>query len=183
MTEAKKTGSPKGESIYLAIGFLRRPHGVKGELIMDLHTDFPERIKPGRKVYIGEKYESVTMGGARSHGDGMLVTIRGYDSPESAGRFRNQWVYVKSSEVPSLPEGKHYKHEMIGMVVTDESGNHLGVVSEILETGANDVYVVRDANEKEILLPAIPSVILEVNMESNMMRVHLLDGLVDSGNP
>jgi 16S rRNA processing protein RimM len=176
MTE-KKSGSPKGESIYLAIGFLRRPHGLMGEMIMDLHTDFPERIKPGRKVYLGDKHESATVGSVRDHGNGLLVKIRGYDDPESAGRFRNHWVYVKSSEVPSLPQGQVYKYELVGLNVIDDAGNPLGEVIEVLETGANDVYVVKN-DEKEILLPAIPDVVLKIDMESKVMTVHLIDGLI-----
>ncbi|MCQ3939152.1 MAG: 16S rRNA processing protein RimM [Chloroflexi bacterium] len=179
MADSKSPGSPKGESVYLAIGFIRRPHGVTGEVIMDLHTDFPERIKAGRKVYIGERHEAATLGSARPHGGGMLVRIRGYETPETAGRFRNQWVYVKSTEVPQLPEGRHYKYELLDMQVVDEDGGNLGILREILETGANDVYVVVNAAGKEILLPAIPSVVLETDMQARVMKVHLLDGLIE----
>ena len=179
MTTEQNSGSPKGESIYLAIGYLRRPHGVQGEIIMDLHTDFPERIKSGRKVYIGEKYEAFTIGSARVHGNGLLVKLRGFDSPETAGRFRNQWVYVKSTEVPALPEGQHYKHELIGLTVMTDNGDKLGILNEVLETGANDVYVVVKEDGKDILLPAIPDVILEVNMNDKVVKVHLIDGLLD----
>ena len=174
----QKQGSPKGESVYLAIGFLRRPHGVSGEIIMDLHTDFPERIKAGRKVYVGEKYETLTIDSARAHGNGMLIRLNGCDTPETAGRFRNQWVYVKSTEVPALPAGKVYKHELIGLMVTTDSGETLGVLNEILETGANDVYVVKKESGGEILLPAIPDVILGIDMDERVIRVHLMDGLV-----
>lgn len=179
MDEQKQPGSPKGESLYLAIGFIRRPHGVQGEVIMDLHTDFPDRFKAGRKIYIGEKHESATLGSVREHGGGMLVTIRGYDTPESAGRFRNQWVYVKATEVPPLPEGQHYKYELIGLHVVEDTGRALGEITEILETGANDVYIIKNESGKEILLPAIPSVVLETDMVARTMKVHLLDGLID----
>ncbi|MBL8078546.1 MAG: 16S rRNA processing protein RimM [Anaerolineales bacterium] len=178
MAAEKETGSPKGESIYLAIGYLRRPHGVSGEIIMDLHTDFPDRIKSGRKIYIGDKHEAVTFDTVREHSNSLLISFRGYDTPEAVGRFRNQWVYVKAKEVPPLPEGQHYQYEFIDLEVVDDHGNALGKIAEILETGANDVYVVRDETGKEILLPAIPSVILEVDMESRKMKVHLLAGLI-----
>jgi 16S rRNA processing protein RimM len=178
MAAEKKTGSPKGESIYLAIGYLRRPHGVSGEIIMDLHTDFPDRVKSGRKIYIGDKHEAATFDTVRIHGDSMLISIKGYDTPETVGRFRNQWVYVKAKDVPPLPEGQHYKYEYIDLDVIDDNGNALGKIAEILETGANDVYVVRDEAGKEILLPAIPPVVLEVDMEARRMKVHLLEGLI-----
>lgn len=174
----EKQGSPNGESVYLAIGFLRRPHGISGEIIMDLHTDFPERIKPGRKVYVGENYDTLTIDTVRSHGNGMLVRLRGVDTPEGAGRFRNQWMYVKSTEVPALPEGQIYKHQLVGITVTADTGETLGVLNEIIETGANDVYVVKKESGGEILLPAIPDVILETDMNDRVMKVHLIDGLV-----
>ena len=174
----EKQGSPNGESVYLAIGFLRRPHGISGEIIMDLHTDFPERIKPGRKVYVGENYDTLTIDTVRSHGNGMLVRLRGVDTPEGAGRFRNQWIYVKSTEVPALPEGQIYKHQLVGITVTADTGETLGVLNEIIETGANDVYVVKKESGGEILLPAIPDVILETDMNDRVMKVHLIDGLV-----
>lgn len=177
MASEKQPGSPKGESIYLAIGYLRRPHGVSGEIIMDLHTDFPDRIKAGRKIYIGEKYEAATFGSVREHGNGLLVSLRGFDTPETVGRFRNQWVYVKAKDVPPLSEGQHYKYELIDLEVVEDNGTALGKLVEILETGANDVYIVRDEAGKEILLPAIPSVILNVDMEACVIKVHLLEGL------
>lgn len=178
MTSRNTQDSPtSGESIYLAIGFLRRPHGVMGEMIMDLHTDFPERIKPGRKVYLGAQHEAATLNSVRVHGDSLLIKIRGCDTPEAVGKYRNTWVYVKSSEVPPLPEGQVYKYELIGLDVIDDAGNGLGKLTEILETGANDVYVVRD-DKKEILLPAIPEVILKIDMEEKVIRVHLMDGLI-----
>ena len=171
------SGSPDGEPVYLVVGFLRRPHGLGGEIIMDLHTDFPERFQSGRKLFIGNERKPMTLSDARSHAKGMLVKFNGIGNPEDAGQLRNQWVYVRSSDMPSLPEGKVYQYELFGFNVLDESGNSLGELVEILETGANDVYVVRNESGKEILLPAIPSVILEINPARRLMRVHLLEGL------
>jgi 16S rRNA processing protein RimM len=170
-------GSPTGEPVYLVIGYLRRSHGLQGEIIMDLHTDFPERIKAGRKVLVGEKHQPLTLASARPHANGLLVGFRGITTPEEASKHRNQWVYVKASDVPPLPEGQHYQYELIDLDVVDENGQPLGKLVEILETGANDVYVVRDDSGKEILLPAIPSVILDLNMAQRTLKVHLLEGL------
>jgi 16S rRNA processing protein RimM len=176
--QTSTSGSPKGEPVYLVIGYLRRSHGVRGEIIMDLHTDFPDRIKPGRKVLIGEKHQPATLDTVREHADGLLVSLLGVETPEDAGRYRNQWVYVKASEVPPLPAGKHYQYELIDLDVVDENGSPLGKLVEILETGANDVYVVRDDSGKEILLPAIPTVILDLDMGRRLLKVHLLEGLI-----
>jgi 16S rRNA processing protein RimM len=170
-------GSPDGEPVYLVVGFLRRAHGLRGEIIMDLHTDFPERLRSGRRVFVGEGYMPMTLAGARPHAKGMLVKFKDVETPEQAGQMRNQWVYVRATDLPSLPEGKLYQHELFGFQVVDENENSLGELVEILETGANDVYVVRDESGKEILLPAIPSVILETDAGRRVMRVHLLEGL------
>ncbi len=177
-TKQQSSGSPAGEPVYLVIGYLRRPHGVRGEIIMDLHTDFPDRIKPGRNVLIGEKYQPLTLDTVRQHNKGLLVSILGVNTPEEVGKYRNQWVYVKASEVPPLPEGKHYQYQLIGLDVVDENEVSLGKLVEILETGANDVYIVRDDSGKEILLPAIPSVILDLDMDRHYLKVHLLEGLI-----
>ena len=178
MTDTKNApGSPDGEPVYLVVGFLRRAHGVRGEMIMDLHTDFPERFQSGRTLLIGEERTPMTLASARPHAKGLLVRFKGVETPEAAGQYRNKWVYVQAADVPSLPEGKLYQHELFGFAVVDENGNPLGELVEILETGANNVYVVRNAEGKELLLPAIPSVILDIDAERRVMRVHLLEGL------
>ena len=178
MAERKEmSGTPNGEPVYLKVGFIRRPHGLHGEMIMDLHTDFPERMKSGRKLLVGEEHEPQTLVGARPHQAGLLIKLKGIDTPEAAGQLRNQWVYIKSSDAPPLPEGKIYQHEMFGFQVVDENDQPLGELVEILETGANNVYVVRDNSGHELLLPAIPSVVLNIDPTRRLMRVHLLEGL------
>lgn len=174
---AKNTGSPTGEPLYLSVGFLRRPHGLHGEMIMDLHTDFPERLRKGRKLFVGEEHKPVTLEAVRRHGNGVLIKFRAIDTPEAVGQFRNQWVYAAMKDLPPLPKGQHYQHELLGINVVDENGNPLGVLEEIMETGANHVYLVRDQAGKEILLPNIPSVILDLDFERRIMKVHLLEGL------
>jgi 16S rRNA processing protein RimM len=171
-------GSPDGEPVYLVVGFLRRAHGVQGEMIMDLHTDFPERFKSGRKLLVGEEHKMMTVEGVRSHAKGMLIKFKGIETPEETARFRNQWVYIKTTDAPPLPEGQIYQHELFGFQVVDENENLLGELVEIIETGANDVYVVKNESGKEILLPAIPSVILDLDPARRLMRVHLLEGLI-----
>src|SRR5215208_4388570 len=145
MADTKKApGSPDGEPVYLVVGFLRRPHGVQGEMIMDLHTDFPERLQSGRELFVGDEHKLMTLSGARPHAKGMLVRFKGVETPEDAGQLRNQWVYVRATDMPGLPEGKIYQHELFGFTVVDDNGNSLGQLVEIIETGANDVYVVRN---------------------------------------
>ena len=163
--------SEKGEPVFIALGFLRRTHGIHGELIMDVLTDFPERLRPNRPVYLGEEHAPHRLGSVRWADKTMLVAIKGYANPEEAARFRNTYVYVRADALPTLPEDAYYYHELIGISVLDESGKPLGELVEIIETGANDVYVVRNDSGAEILLPAIADVVLKVDLERQEMTV------------
>jgi len=166
------TGSPKpGEPVFVALGFLRRTHGIRGELIMDVLTDFPERLRPNRPVYLGEEHIPHRLGTVRMANKVMLVSIKGYENPEEAARFRNCHVYVRVDQLPRLPEDSYYYHELIGIHVVDEQGKGLGVLESIIETGANDVYVVRAGDGSEVLLPAIADVVLTVDLERAEMVV------------
>jgi 16S rRNA processing protein RimM len=106
------------------------------------------------------------------------VKFKDIDTPDDAGMFRNQWVFIKAKDAPPLPDGQIYQYELIGFKVVDENDSPLGTLAEILETGATDVYVVKDDAGKEILLPAIPSVILDLDAGRRLIRVHVLDGLI-----
>ncbi len=172
------SGSPSsGEPVYLAVGLLRRPHGVHGAMLMTVLTDFPERLMPGKRLYAGEQHEVVRLSAVRPHAEGLLVSLRGFDTPEAVGRLRNCYLYVEAAGLPPLPEGEYYHHELVGLEVVAEDGQVLGTLAEVMETGANDVYLVTDPAGHELLLPAIPPVILEVDLDRRRMRVHLLPGL------
>lgn len=179
--KAGTPGSPSsGEPFYLAVGMLRRPHGLDGDLLMEVYTDYPERLKPGTRVYLGEAHTLITLDRVRPHNDGLLVGFRGVDTPEAAGRYRNTLVSVPAKDRPALPEGEYYHHQLIGLRAETDTGETLGLITGILVTGANDVYVVTDEAGRELLLPAIEPVILAVDLEAGILRVHLIPGLVES---
>ncbi len=179
----RPAGSLKtGEPAFLAAGKVRRPHGVHGDVFVELYTDFPERLQPKKDVYLGEKHERITIRSQRPHKDGLLLGFDGFDTPEAIGRFRNQTLYVTSADSPELPEGEYYFHELLDLNVFDENETLLGTLTEIIETGANDVYVVTTPSGTEILLPSIPEVVKAVDLEARKMTVHLLPGLVEETN-
>lgn len=178
---AGSPGSPSGgEPVYLAVGVLRRPHGVHGDLLMEVHTDFPERLRPGTRVFVGDEHARLTIARARGHNQGLLLGFRGVDTPEAAGRYRNTVVSVVAGDRPALPEGRYYHHQLIGLRVEADTGETLGLLTEIMVTGANDVYVVTDEAGRELLLPAIEPVILGVDLDAGAVRVHLIPGLLES---
>ncbi len=179
----RPAGSPAaGEPAFLAVGKVRRPHGVAGDVLVEIYTDFPERLQTKTTIYAGEKHIPLTIIRQRSHNDGVLIAFDGFTTPEQVGRFRNQILCIKRADAVELPEGEYFFHELVGLSVTDETGELLGKVTEIVETGANDVYVVTNDAGQELLLPAIPDVILNVDLLSKSMKVHLLPGLLDTGD-
>lgn len=168
------TGSPPpGEPVFLAVGKLRRPHGIHGEILMDVLTDFPERLMAEKTVYLGDEHRPLRITYLRSQDRAILISFEGYEDSDQAGTLRNQIVYVRSDALPDLPAGEYYHHQLLGLKVIGEDGTDLGFLSEILETGANDVYLVVSPEGQETLLPAIESVILGVDLETRMMRVRL----------
>ncbi len=173
-------GSPTtGEPVYLAVGLLRRPHGVRGDLLLEVYSDFPERLSPGTYIYVGDDFEKIKITRRRPHNDGLIVGLEGVKTPEDAAHYRSKMAFVPAEGRPPLPEGEYYHHQIIGLEVFDESEKSLGVVTEIIETGSNDVYVVKSPAGKEILIPALKQCLLEVNLEQKRMKVHLLPGLLD----
>ena len=173
-------GSPiPDEPAFSAIGRVRRPHGVRGEVLVELLTDFPEHLDRGVIVFAGEDHQPLMIRSTRVHKDSLLLTFEGIDNPEQAGRFRNEFLYSLARERLPLPEGEYYHDELIGLNVVTEEGERLGQVTEILETGANDVFVVRHPGGDEILLPAISEVVLDVDLHKAEMRIHLIPGMLD----
>jgi 16S rRNA processing protein RimM len=179
MTFSSQTaGSPSpGEPAFLVIGKLRRPHGVSGELLMEVFTDFPERIQPGSLVYTGEAQLPMRVRSRRFHQAGMLIAFEGYLDSESVQELRNCLVYVPKEDRPSLPEGDYYHHQILGLNVVDEAGAQLGKVTEILETGANDVLVIALEKGGVMLLPYIDSTVRAIDLPARKMVVRLLAGI------
>lgn len=165
-------GSPQpGEPVFLVVGKLRRTHGVRGEIQMELITDAPERLKPGQEFFYGEEYQPVKLASIRPHNQLVLVSFEGIETREDAARLTNKLLSVRRESLPDLPEGSYYHFQLVGLKVLTAEGEELGQLSEILNTGANDVYVVKPTEGKEILIPALEDTILSVNLEKGEMRV------------
>jgi len=145
---------------------------------MDVLTDFPERLRPGITLYVGEAHNPLKLLKARFHGTAMRMLFEGYTTPEAVGELRNQLLFVRTDGLPSLPEGEYYQYQLLGLNVVNEDGQALGVIHEILQTGANDVLVVRPPAGPEVLLPLIASVVLDIDLAGGRVRVHLLPGIL-----
>jgi 16S rRNA processing protein RimM len=178
--EFKNTGSsPNDEPVFVIIGKFRRPHGIKGEIVMTVLIDFPELIHQGRILYVGERYTPYEVRSVRWHGGDLLVALEELPDRTAVEIFRNIMVYMKAKDLPEPPEGEFYIHQLVGLDVITDEGQELGKIKEILVTGANDVYLVESEGGKQILLPAIEQVVLDIDHDSGKVKVHILPGLLD----
>ncbi len=187
MTRAKaasslNSGSPAtGEPEYLVVGYLRRTHGLQGEILMDIATDFPERLQRDTRVYIGAGHEPAVIERVRAVSRGVLIKFLGTESAEAAARLCKEAVFVTSRDRPELESGQYYHHQLLGIAVFDEAERPLGALTEILQTGANDVYVVQQPSGQELLLPALASVIVSVDLKRRVMHVKVPEVLGQDG--
>ena len=163
---------PQPREGFVAVGFVRAPRGVRGELSVEPMTDFAERFEPGAAVWAAGV--SYTVAVARPHHKTLLVQFEGIESRDQAEPLRGLLLEVPDVTLAPLEQGRYYRFQIVGMDVVDTEGAPLGQIQEVLETGANDVYIVHDA-ESELLIPAIDSVVQNVDIDANRMVVQLLD--------
>ena len=167
------------EPRFIAIGRIVRPHGVRGEVAVEVLTDFPERFDTIEVVFLGDSFKAETwqVTGARWHKARVLLSLRGCEDRTAAEQLRGLLVQVPIEEAMPLPEDEYYPYELIGLDVVTNEGEDLGRVSEVLFTNANDVYVVIGPRG-QILLPAIADVIVHVDLDEGQIVVRLIEGLV-----
>lgn len=164
---------------YLVVGEILKPWGYRGEVKVKLVTDFPKHLTKHKTVYLGPNAHEMQVERIRLHSGFALFKFLGRDTSESVEKLRGQIIQIPVEEAAPLRKGQYYHHEIVGLNVISTEGAPLGTIAEILETGANDVYLVRAPTGSEILIPAIQSVIQDINLDAHTMTVTLLPGLVD----
>ncbi|MGB7537634.1 MAG: ribosome maturation factor RimM [Anaerolineales bacterium] len=162
---------------YLAVARVRRPFGVRGELLLEILTDFPARLAQNELLYAGDARVPCEVETIRRHGTDMVLQLKSVRDCDAAEKMRGEVFSIRVDDLPPLPAGVYYLHQIEGLEVVTEQGERLGRVMEILKTGANDVYVVQ-GDKGEILLPAIPQVIREVRLEEKRIVARLMEGLI-----
>ncbi len=163
------------------MGRILRPHGVRGEVVVEVLTDFPEAL-PGKTVTINlEGAETAPerrrVDAVRWHRGRLLLRLAGLDDRAAVEGLRGALIQIDRSQAEPLAEGQYYHHQIVGLRAVTGDGQVLGRVTEVLETGANDVYVVETPEGDELLLPAIRSVVEKIDVQAGQMIVHLLEGL------
>jgi 16S rRNA processing protein RimM len=167
---------------YLEIGKITSTHGIKGEVRVQPWCDSPEFMKKFKTLYFDRKGEKPVSVSCRPNGNMVIMKMQGVDTVEEASKYREKILYMKRSDA-KLPEGTWFIQELIDCKVVDADDENIsyGILSDVSETGANDVWhITKDG--KEYLIPAIPSVVISTDVVEGIIKIRPLKGIFDNEN-
>ena len=160
---------------FLEAGQIVTTHGIKGEVKIMPYTDTPELLSEFDRLFIGKDKKELIIERARVFKNMVIAKIQGVDTPEDAEKYRNKMLFMHRDDL-ELDEDTYFIQDLIGMEVKDaDTGILYGEITDVMQTGANDVYVIR--GEKEYLIPAIPEVVISTDVDGNLMLIRPLEGL------
>ncbi|ABO50569.1 16S rRNA processing protein RimM [Desulforamulus reducens MI-1] len=165
---------------YITVGKVVNTQGIQGEVRIIPTTDFPERFVKNDKISVllrGQRRD-YTIERVWEHKQFIIIKFSEIPDMTAAEKLKGGLLQVTMEELVPLPEGNYYIFQIVGLKVVDENEQELGTVAQVLQTGANDVYVVKRSEGKDILIPAIKSVVKEINITEGKMKVELLEGLI-----
>lgn len=164
----------------LQVGVISSTHGVRGEVKVFPTTDDPKRYKKLKKVYLdtGREFLPLEIQGVKFFKQFVIVKFKGIDNINDIEMYKQKTLYVDRKDAVPLKEDEYFIADMVGIEVYTDDGEKFGVLKEVMETGANDVYIIDSINHGEVLVPAIKQCILDVDIEENRMDIHLMDGLI-----
>ena len=173
MPESKKTE-------WATIGQVVTLFGVHGELKVRPLTDIPDRFTQLEAVYLGSDYRRLEIERVRPYkGEMVLLKLRGIDDANTAETLCRQNLLIPVSQLAQLPPDSYYQHDILGLTVLLPDGRELGRIVDILETGSNDVYVVRELDGKQVLIPAIREVVRQIDLIRHTVSIDPLPGLLE----
>jgi 16S rRNA processing protein RimM len=160
---------------FVTIGRILAPWGRLGMLKVEMATDFPERFNPSSRIYIDK--QPLTINDTTWLKGKPAIKLAGVDDPAAAEEFRNKEIQIPLRLVKPLPRGEYYHFQLIGLAVWTTKGELLGNIDRILNTGANDVYIVT-GKQQEFLIPAIDDVVKEVDLAQGRLVIEPIEGLL-----
>lgn len=163
------------------VGVITTTHGVRGEVKVFPTTDDPRRFKRLKEVILDTGREQIVLEieGVKFFKQFVILKFKGIDSINDVEKYRQKSLFVTRANAVPLRRNEYYIADLIDLKVLDENDQELGKLKDVMETGANDVYIIEMTDGQELLLPAIKQCILDVNVEEGYMKVHILDGLLD----
>lgn len=166
------------EDVRLTVGVIMGSHGVSGEMRMSLLTDTPDHLQDIDQVYLGDSETPVALDGVRFHGEGALISIDGVETPEDAKALRGTPVRIAGADARPLEEGEYFIYQLIGLKASTPDGEELGVVVDLIETGAHDVLVIAPEGSRasrspanELLIPHQESYVHDVDPAAGTITV------------
>ncbi|MCX4296167.1 MAG: ribosome maturation factor RimM [Lachnospiraceae bacterium] len=165
----------------LQVGIITQPHGVHGEVKVFPTTNDVKRFKKLKEVLLDTRKEKITLEieSVKFFKQYAILKFRGFDSINDIEKYKGTPLLVTRENAVKLGQDEYFIADLIDMAVYDEQEQYLGVLTNVIETGANDVYEVKFEDGRQILFPAIKQCILNVDMEGRKMKVHIMDGLLD----
>ena len=164
----------------LQVGIITKTHGLRGEVKVFPTTDDARRFKKLKEVILDTGREKITLEieGVRFLKNLVILKFKGIDNINDIERNTGKSLYVTRENAVKLGKDEYFIADLIGIDVFDEEDRRFGVLKDVIETGANDVYSIELENSQELLLPAIKQCILDVDIDNKKMKVHVLDGLL-----
>ena len=166
---------------FLRVGVISSTHGLRGEVKVYPTTDDPERFLDLDEVILdtGREHKILEIEGVKFFKNQVILKFKGYDNINDIEKYLKKDLLVDREHAVELGENENFIADLIDMEVVTDEGKVLGTLTDVIETGANDVYAVKTPEGKEILLPAIRDCILDVNVDEKRMTVHVMEGLLD----
>ncbi len=165
----------------LRVGVISSTHGVRGEVKVYPTTDDPERFLDLDEVTLdaGREMIPLEIQNVKFFKNMVILKFKGYDNINDIEKYKGRDLLIRRNQAVDLEEDEYFIGDLIGLSVVTEEGAVLGTLTDVMPTGANDVYIVRQESGKELLLPAIKECIREVDLEGRFIKVHVMDGLLD----
>ena len=165
---------------FFQVGIITSPHGVHGEVKVYPTTDDVKRFKRLKEVILdtGKERLDLEIGSVKFVKQFAVLKFRGYDNMDEVEKFRRKSLFVPRENAVRLGKDEYFIADLMGLKVLDEKEQEIGVLREVIETGANDVYAIDLKDGRELLIPAIKQCILAVDVEAGFIRIHILEGLL-----
>lgn len=166
----------------LEVGKIINTHGLRGEVKVVTWTDYPEVFEEIKYVWVKKKTgdERLDIKNIKYQKNNIILKFAQIDSIEDAEKYKNMVLFADRNQLPPLPEGMHYIVDLIGLeVYEEESGEKIGEIADVFNTGANDIYDVKREGKKNLLLPVIDECVKNVDLDNNRVTVHVMEGLDD----
>ncbi len=165
------------------VGVIASTHGLAGEVNVFPTTDEPERYKTLKRVTLDtgrDGMKELEIEHVKFFKKFVIVKFKGWDSINDVERFRGKELTISRDQAIKLAPGEYFTADLVGLMITDEDGKELGTLTDVIKTGANDVYEMkRKDNEESVMIPAIADCVKKISLEEGIMVIHVMDGLMD----